>query len=99
TDELDGLEHAVVYLPDTIHYFVAKRTDQFDHGRWQPSHWDVDEGEGDDGVAENPTKPMVPVVPFVNRPDVDRMGFGEFEDVIDIQDRINQGTLDRLVTG
>lgn len=95
TDEVDGRIHAVVYLPATVHYFVATgEATQL----WHPTRWDVDTGEGADGVAPNPTEPIVPVVPFINRPDVARDGFSEFADVIDIQDRINSATLDRLVT-
>jgi len=36
-------------------------------------------------------------VPFINRPDLKGNGTGEFEGVIDIQDRINEGVLDRMV--
>jgi hypothetical protein len=39
----------------------------------------------------------VPVVPFVNRPDLAGGGLGEFEDVTDVQDRINTITLDLSV--
>src|SRR5690606_5683968 len=87
-----GMDHAVVYLPETVHYYVAPKAE---HGtRWEASHWEVE----DDPVL-NPLAPDVPVVPLVNRPEKRRMGFGEFEDVLDIQDRINQTALDRLVTG
>lgn len=65
---------------------------------WTAGAWDIDTGSGQDGADENPIG-VVPVVPFINRPDVSRMGFGEFEDVIDIQDRINLTMLDRLVIG
>lgn len=97
-DDLDGLDHAVVYLPETVHYFVSPKGPD-DSTRWQPGRWDVDDAEVEGGVIENPTAPLVPVVPFVNRPDKDRGGFGEAEDVTDIQDRINQTALDRLTTG
>jgi hypothetical protein len=96
-DVIAGKVYAVVYLPDEIHYFVAERSDATT--RWAASNWSVDVGEGDFGVAVNPTAPVVPVVPFINRPEKHRMGFGEFADVIDVQDRINQTVLDRLVTG
>src|SRR5690606_10339531 len=76
-DDLDGMDHAVVYLPETVHYYVAPKTE---HGtRWEASHWDVE----DDPVL-NPLAPDVPVVPLVNRPEKRRMGFSEFEDVLDI---------------
>lgn len=105
TDEMDGKDHAVVYLPDGIYYFIGpKRVN--DSGQyledvtsaWHASRWSIDETEGFEGFDVNPTAPFVPVVPIINRPDKDKMGFGEFEDVVDLQDRINQGVLDRLVT-
>lgn len=96
-DEIEKKIYAVVYLPEEIHYFVAARSEH--STRWAASVWSYDENEGEGGVAANPTAPIVPVVPFINRPEKDRMGFGEAQDVIDIQDRINQTTLDRLATG
>lgn len=96
-DEVDRRHHAVVYLPETVSYFVA---DGGGSGAtlWDPSRWTPEYDEGDLGVAPNPLAPDVPVVPFVNRPEKCHMGFGEFQDVTDIQDRINQQVLDRLVT-
>lgn len=97
-DEYTGDMHAVVYLPDTISYYVGRATSGGSMG-WNHSNWTLDPDEGDQGVADNPLAPLVPVVPFVNRPEKNRGGFGEFEDVTDVQDRINQHVLDRLVTG
>lgn len=97
-DEYTGHSHAVVYLPDTISYYQGKATAGGSMG-WNHSSWTLDLDEGDQGVADNPLRPFVPVVPFVNRPEKSRGGFGEFEDVTDVQDRINQHVLDRLVTG
>lgn len=95
-DEIDNRDHAVVYLPEGVHYFVAAHAEG-SIGRFTPSRWSVDADEGADGVIANPTAPFVPIVPFVNRPEKDPMGFGEAEDVLPIQDRINQQILDRLV--
>jgi hypothetical protein len=91
-DDVEKMRHAVVYLPDSISYFVAKASTQ----SWRASTWDVDVDEGDGGVSDNPFG-EVPVVPFVNRPRNGTFGLGEFEDVTDIQDRINNTILDRLV--
>lgn len=89
-DDVDGNRHAVLYLPETIYYYEARRQrarfGRFDANAWQPEQ----------DPATNPWG-VVPVVPFVNRPDQRREGFGEFEDVVDIQDRINNTTLDRMV--
>ena len=95
-DEVERKVYAVVYLPDTVNYFVGRPTQG--GTLWDAARWDVDLDEGDDGVAPNPTAPVVPVVPFVNRPEKRREGFGEFQDVTDVQDRINQEVLDRLST-
>ncbi len=97
TDDVDRKVHAVVYLPDTVSYFVAAVTTA-GASRWDASRWAPEFDEGDLGVATNPLAPYVPVVPFINRPEKRRWGFGEFADVTDVQDRINQQVLDRLVT-
>jgi hypothetical protein len=97
SDDVTGEVNAVVYLPETITYFTGIKREG--GTPWDAAHWERDLDEGTDGVEANPTAPVVPVVPFVNRPEKARCGFGEFEDLIDIQDRINQGTLDRMVTG
>lgn len=47
----------------------------------------------------NPVAPIVPVVRLVANPGLDGEGVGEFEKVIDIQDRINDTILNRLVVG
>jgi len=97
TDDVDRRIHAVVYLPDTVSYFVAE-ANSLGAAIWDASRWTPEFDEGDLGVAVNPLAPHVPVVPFINRPEKCRMGFGEFEDVTDVQDRINQHVLDRMVT-
>ncbi|MGH3448908.1 MAG: phage portal protein [Nocardioidaceae bacterium] len=62
-------------------------------GRPREARWSPDPDTDD---AANPLG-QVPVVRFVNRPQLDGSGVGEFEDVIDVQDRINNAVLDRLV--
>lgn len=63
---------------------------------------DVDDFDSDDDAPmvnfiANPLAPIVPVVRFVTSPDLAGEGMGEFEDVIDIQDRINETIFNRLV--
>lgn len=105
TDETDGYDHAVIYLADGIHYFIGAKRAARDgeleeiNATWAANRWSIDDADYLQGRAPNPAAPFVPVIPLINRPEKDRMGFGEFEDVIWIQDRINQGTLDRLTTG
>jgi Phage portal protein, SPP1 Gp6-like len=105
TDESDGKDHAVVYLPERIYYFIGPKrvgsngmTLDDVNSAWSAQKWDIDDSEYLDGSAPNPARPYVPVIPVINRPEKDPFGFGEFEDVLPVQDRINQGTLDRLTT-
>lgn len=97
SDDVERAELAVLYLPDTIHYYRAP-LDVTASSLWKPTHWDVDTSNAfaPQGIAVNPFG-VPPVVPFVNRPDLTGDGLGEFEDVCDIQDRINTVILDRLV--
>lgn len=98
-DDVDEVQYAVIYLPDTIHYFRSAPGVKRDTGAeklWSINAWDVDATEDHDGVVDNPLG-EVPVTPFTNRPDMAGDGLGEFEDVIDILDRINTVILDRLV--
>lgn len=98
-DDVEGCQLAVLYLPERIHYFrsaAAVRADTPNTQRWTPQSWTVDDSITEGGVADNPLG-EVPVTPFVNRPDMAGNGLGEYEDVIDILDRINTVVLDRLV--
>jgi hypothetical protein len=124
-DDVRGRQVAVVYLPDSIHYYVANARIKADTETvrvWTASAWAPDITKGDPAPVEldeagnpadglerddprrptlattaNPFAPLVPVVPFVNRPDTAGRGMGEFEDCTDVIDRINTGVLDRLV--
>jgi hypothetical protein len=97
-DPVQACDLAVLYLPDTVHYFRSTTNMADDQNPWQAAKWTVDTTDDDapDGVAVN-TFGEVPVVPFLNRPDLDGNAIGEFEDVLDVQDRINTVVLDRLV--
>lgn len=97
-DEIEGQHKAVLYLGDgTVHYFFRpKRKNEGSYRRFDQAKWLDDTSEFDQGFADSGIN-RCPVVPFINRPDYAPMGFGEFEDVIDIQDRINSTILDRMV--
>lgn len=96
TDDWDAGVRAVVYLPDGFAYFRSTIADP-SKVSWSDTAWEVDDTpDHPDGWRENPLG-RVPVVPFVNRPDTRGRGMGEFEDVLDIQDRINKTLLDRMV--
>jgi hypothetical protein len=92
-------DKAVVMLPDGVVYFRAPKMDEIaGYDPFDPTRWERDPDEGDaDSVGPNPVAPFNPVVPFLNRPTLDGKWMGEFEDVTDIQDRINTVVLDRLV--
>jgi len=97
-DDVEDAQLAVLYLPEAIFYYrtVPGRSKEASTELWAAQVWQVDESEFPGGVASNDMQ-AVPVVPFVNRPDMSGGGLGEFEDVIDILDRINSTILDRMV--
>ncbi|HEX5119844.1 MAG TPA: phage portal protein [Pseudonocardiaceae bacterium] len=98
-DDVDNTTNAVLYLPDEIHYFRSTKASAANQRvTWNPQTWDVDTSNdfAPAGVAVN-VFGEVPVVPFICRPDLAGNGLGEFEDVTDIQDRINTITLDLAV--
>jgi hypothetical protein len=91
-DDVARRHRAVLYLPDSIHYYTSVRTtEEVDSQLWQSAQWNVA-----DDPRRNPLD-EVPVVAFRNRPNLCGETQGEFEDVVDIQDRINVQVLDRLV--
>lgn len=94
TDDIADENRAVLYLPDTIHYFASRKPDN----TYQKPEW-RETSSAFNGDAQPETNPLgeLPLIRFLNRPQLDGCGLGEFEDAIDIQDRINNCTLDRLV--
>lgn len=96
-DDVEQCDFAVVYLPDRICYYRSTKPMTKDQSPWQPQKWEPDADDyNPDGVAANPLG-EVPVVPFLCRPDLAGNALGEFEDVTDVQDRINTVVLDRMV--
>lgn len=96
-DDIDTCVRAVLYLPDTIHYYrTGKRTKDASDPLWDARNWYPDEEEYPGGVVDNELG-EVPVTPFVCMPDMSGWGLGEYEDMLDTLDRINTGILDRLV--
>ena len=104
TNDIDGHVHAYLYLPDAIHHFrspnkmtdgtalgCAMKADKAFYSATSLSGWEVLPS------ATNPTAPVVPVVEFANRPSMLGVAVCEFEDVIDVQNRINQTLMHRLV--
>ncbi len=96
-DNVENCQIAVLYLPTEIHYFrTVDRSKDDQSPIWDLRFWEYDDSEHADGVAPNPLG-RPPLVVFTNRPLMSGYGIGEFEDVIDILDRINTTILDRLV--
>ncbi len=94
TDDIRDEDRIVLYLPGEVWHFRRRRkaTGVTEEGSLNGDAWDVDE-------ALSGTLPIerVPVVKFGNRENLFGDTLGEFEDVTDIQDRINHMILDRLV--
>jgi hypothetical protein len=78
---------ANVYDDDRVYHYMGAG----DKIRWEDvAFWTATEVE-EHGAGQNP------MVPFICRRERSNMGFGEFEDVLPVQDRINLSILDRLV--
>lgn len=92
-DDIELRHRAVLYLPGEVHYYQTPPTKQKDSDGtlWQPANWEAESEPADTGSDD------MPVVLFRNRPDLCGDTLGEFEDVTDIQDRINMQVLDRMV--
>lgn len=98
-DDIENAQIAILYQEDAIYYFRSERAvkQTTEAARlWTANSWNFDTTISPAGSIENELG-EVPVTPFINRPDMMGTGLGEFEDVIDILDRINTVILDRLV--
>ncbi|MEU9470430.1 phage portal protein [Streptomyces avermitilis] len=88
-DDTDRVGRATVYLPDGLQRYVTpeRRGQVLPWGResWEP-----------DGDFEEHQLGAVPVVPFECRPDLMEDPQPEFSGVLDVQDRINLGVLNRM---
>ena len=87
-------DRIVLYLPGEVWHFHRRRKSSgvTEDGTFDGSAWDVDEE-----LSGALPLSRVPVVRFANRENLFGETQGEFEDVLDIQDRINHTILDRLV--
>lgn len=101
-DDVDGQRHALLMLPEGQYEYVCDIPKDNQYVNTDPLKFSQLQAPDDSGVMQpivtpNPLNPEIPLVPFVNMMDLEGMGRGEFEDVIDVQDRINNMLLDRLV--
>jgi hypothetical protein len=97
-DDIDGYVKAVVYLPDSIHYFRG-RLGTF----YQNIDYDtlknrlVNTGNWEYFGAEPNPLGEVPIVPLNWRPGLHGTSMAEAEEGFSIQDRINATILDRMI--
>lgn len=89
-DDDADLEVAYVYFPGEVWRATRKRSGEGIQS-WETGGW-----EWDSNPQPLPKK-VVPVVRFSNRADLAGCATGEFEDVMDVLDRINHMLLQRLV--
>ncbi|MEU3528831.1 phage portal protein [Streptomyces sp. NPDC038707] len=88
-DDIERIGRATVYLPDGLQRYVTPRRS----GAvlpWGRESWELD------GEFEEHDLGAVPVVPFECRPDLMEDPEPEFGCVLDIQDRVNLGVLNRM---
>lgn len=94
SDDVRDEDRIVLYLPGEVYHFRRrhKASGFTGDGTFDGQAWDFDEK-----LSGALPFDRVPVVRFGNRENLFGNTLGEFEDVLDIQDRINHMTLDRLV--
>lgn len=90
-DDIARVGRVNVYLPDRV---VRYATDRRGPGRlpWGRENWTL-LGETQHQLG------AVPVVPFPCRPDLGEEPVAEFHGVLDVQDRVNFGVLNRMTAG
>jgi hypothetical protein len=93
-DDRLGADRAFLYLPGRLYRAIRTPTG-VDFGDLSES-FDLSGWEWETSTAEIIPSRRIPVVPFLNRPDIFGRPIGEFELVIPILDRINYSILNRL---
>lgn len=97
-DDVLGYAIAVIYLPESIHYFQGNSNDYFKNIDYDilkqrvlsPGSWEYMGSEGND-LGE------VPIVPLNWRPGLHGVSKSEAEEGFPIQDRINAEILNRMI--
>lgn len=93
TDE-DGHLRVTLYLPDFIFKWRSEqKADEFSLSNWDQyvqARWARRQDTNDEGWPLRNPLGVVPIVPFVNRPRLDRIGRSEIDEVMPIQDAVNQ---------
>lgn len=88
-DDIDGLMHATVYLPEGTYRF--KTNEPVDANR--DAHWVPDDPE----QVASPVAGVIPVVPLRNNPSMVSGGRSDLTAVIDIQNAVNKLCTDMVV--
>lgn len=97
-DEWTGYEFATLYLPDSVHRFMSTTAASPINGTFQSQvdvTW-VPRGDETTSVVDNPLG-VVPVVEYVNDPNVRGEGRSEIASIIPIQDAINKLVCDMIL--
>ncbi|MFE9810698.1 phage portal protein [Streptomyces sp. NPDC005548] len=92
-DDVDGYGYAWVLFDDVVFPY---RTTELCHARrlpWGPDSWEYI-GKSDNGDPHD--LGMLPLVEFARMPDLGEEPEPEFAGVLDIQDRVNLGVLNRM---
>lgn len=94
----DGYLQAELYLPDGIYKFRSVQKDSdFSMTRWYAmARWQRLEVPGEAWPIDNPIG-IVPVVPFVHKPDIRNQGESKIAPVASSQDAINKLRVDAFV--
>lgn len=90
-DDVLGVDLAYLYLPGWVYRAVRRNVQSGAGMTYDVSGWEWLESPQQTRV------PFVPVVRFAYRPQLDGCTLGEFEDAMDVLDRINFMLLQRLV--
>jgi len=88
--------YATLYLPDRIEKWVSAKGQTAASGWNGPKGYAPRQVEGEAWPLPNPLG-VVPVVPFVNRPNLRGKGESELKEIVPIQNAVNKLTLDMLV--
>lgn len=89
-DDIAGADAAYLYLPGKVLKLQRSVSSNDATFAWDTSGWELDKPQKLD-------VPFIPVVRFAYRPQLDGCTLGEFEDSMDVLDRINFMLLQRLV--
>ncbi|BDH04895.1 phage portal protein [Streptomyces seoulensis] len=92
-DEVDGYGYAWVMFDDTAFPYRTKEPCYSRRLPWGPDSWEY-AGESDEGEPHD--LGGLPIVEFARMPDLGEDPEPEFAGVLDIQDRVNLGILNRM---